>query len=89
MTNAQKQAEFMRNQNVAIRLREVLGSDYMVDFDSCESGLTRLYYKGVLYKEVLNTEMVPEINVIEFSAPQELKYRIHFGLPVDGRSWLS
>ena len=77
MTRAQ-QAE------IATKLQTILNNgeyngDYKIYFDACESGMTDCYYKGELYKQVPNDEMKPSMSVSEFSAPTELKIRLHFG----------
>ena len=59
-------------------LRRALGNDYEIRYDDCESCLTRFFYKGVFYKEVPNTEMVPSIDVYDCAAPQELKMQLRF-----------
>lgn len=58
---------------VATKLQSILGSDYEVRFDELDSGLTRFYYKGRLYKQVENDEICAGLNVCEFSAPTSLK----------------
>ena len=51
---------------IARKLNEILGKDYKVNYDACESGLTDIYYKGILFKSVSNSEIKPDLNVIDF-----------------------
>ncbi|MGX8696909.1 MAG: hypothetical protein ACSW8D_11020 [Prevotella sp.] len=71
MTRAQ-QAE------IATKLQNILGSDYEVRFDDLDSGLTRCFYKGRLYKQVENDKMWGGLNVSEFSAPTSLKIEMRY-----------
>lgn len=50
----------------ARRLNEILGNDYKVEYDACESGMTYIYFKGEMVKRVLNKEMKGSLNVCEF-----------------------
>lgn len=42
--------------------------DYSVRFDEGESGLTRLYFMGDLYREVPNEQMTGSVNVPDYKA---------------------
>jgi len=74
MTRAQ-QAEIAAKLQNALNKGERNGN-YKIEFDMCDSSMTYCYYKGELYKRVLNDEMVPSLNVTEFAAPTELKMRL-------------
>lgn len=50
----------------ARKLQEILGSDYKVSYDTCESGMTDIYYKGRLFKSVRNKEMRHDLNVCDY-----------------------
>lgn len=63
---------------IATKLQSVLGSDYEIRFDDLDSGLTRCFYKGRLYKQVENGEMRDGLNVSEFSAPTSLKIEMRY-----------
>ena len=57
----------------AFRLGQALGENYRVVYDAGESCLTRFYYKGVLYKEVHNSEMAnPRLCVNDYAAPLQM-----------------
>ena len=58
---------------IAGELQALLGSDYAVRFDDCDSGLTRVYFKPLhkLIKEVPNDAMVAGLNVTNFTACRE------------------
>jgi hypothetical protein len=58
---------------IATELQTVLGSDYTVRFDDCDSGLTRVYYKPLnkLLAEVPNETMTAGINFTSFTASAE------------------
>ncbi len=57
----------------AYKLQEALGADYEIDYDSCESGLIRCYYKRILYKTVENSAMSAKtISVTDYAAPAPL-----------------
>lgn len=51
----------------AARLQAVLGPEYVIEYDSGESGLTRCYHNRKLYKEVPNSAMSERINVYEYT----------------------
>lgn len=70
MTQREKQIK------VANKLRMALGDRYIVEFDDCESCLTRVFYKAkngqrILTKEVLNTEMKEELPITDFKLSRE------------------
>ena len=76
MTRAQ-QAE------IATKLQTILNNgeyngDYRIRFDDLDSGMTRCFYKGRLYKQVENGEMWGGLNVSEFSAPTSLKIEMRY-----------
>lgn len=57
----------------AFKLMQALGENYNVKYDDCESCLTRVYYKGVLIKEVHNSEMAnPRLCVNDYAAPLQM-----------------
>lgn len=68
-------ADRIKQQNIANWLQEVLGSDYIVRYDDCESGLTRVIYKPLnrLVKEVANAEMKSGISVGDYEASRNDK----------------
>lgn len=63
---------------IATKLQGILGSDYEIRFDDLDSGMTRCFYKGRLYKQVENSEMWGGLNVYEFSAPTSLKIEMRY-----------
>lgn len=57
----------------AYKLQKVLGADYKIKYDDCESGLVRCFYKGILYKTVECSAMsVKAISVSDYVAPMPL-----------------
>lgn len=62
---------------VANWLQEVLGSDYSVRYDDCESGLTRVVFKPLhkVIAEVPNSEMRVGISASNYMASKEDRYR--------------
>lgn len=63
----------MKQQEIANWLQDMLGNDYSVKYDDCESCLTRVYFKPLnkLIAEVPNNEMKPGISVQSFEASRE------------------
>lgn len=63
----------MKQQEIAKWLQDMLGNDYSVKYDDCESCLTRVYFKPLnkLIAEVPNNEMKPGISVQNFEASRE------------------
>lgn len=57
----------------ARKLQEILGSDYMVLFDACESGMTDVFFKGILVKSVRNREMKGSMNVYDYTVDYKWK----------------
>ncbi len=51
----------------ARKLQESLGDNYNVCFDLNESGMTVIYFKGELLKQVPNDEMKGSLNVYDFT----------------------
>lgn len=60
---------------IASKLQSFLGNNYEVRYDACESGLTCFYYHGELYKHVENGLLNESLNVADFVAPFELKFK--------------
>ena len=54
-------------------LQEVLGNNYEVRYDDCESGLTRVIFKplNIMTAEVPNSKMHAGISTGEFEAKRE------------------
>lgn len=50
----------------ANKLQQVLGDEYRVYYDICDSGLTEVWCGNVMVKRVLNSEMNGKINVNDF-----------------------
>lgn len=50
----------------ANELQNILGEGYKVNYDECESCMTRVYYKNILVKEVKNCEMKSGMNISDF-----------------------
>lgn len=71
----EKRAE--RNR-IARKLNEILGTEYKVVFDACESGLTDIYFREVLLKSVPNSEMRSDLNVNDYRA--DYRWRMDNGL---------
>ena len=69
MTNRETEAR------IASKLQSFLGDNYEVRYDACESGLTYFYYHGELYKHVENGSLNGSLNVAEYAAPFELKFK--------------
>lgn len=78
MTRAQ-QAEIATKLQTMLNCGKYNG-DYKIVFDAGESGMTFCYYKGVLYKQAVNDEMMPSMSVSAFHAPTELMIRMDLGL---------
>lgn len=57
----------------AMKLQEILGQDYRVHYDVCESGFTEIYYKDILVKRVLDEEMNGNLNVYDYTVNAEWK----------------
>lgn len=75
-----KDKEFkMRSQEIAVAnwLQTVLGDDYTVRYDDCESGLTRVIYRplNTVTAEVPNSEMHTGISAQDFEASREERFR--------------
>ena len=62
----------------ANKLQDILGSDYKVSYDTCESGMTDIYYKGTLLKRVPNEEMKGSLNVCDYRADYNWKMQHGF-----------
>lgn len=57
----------------ADKLQACLGEGYTVHYDYCESCKTAFLYKGILYKEVPDTEIEnPNLNVSDYRVPYML-----------------
>jgi len=57
----------------ACKLQKVLGADYEIKYDDCESGLVRCLYKGILYKTVECSALSTKaISVSDYVAPMSL-----------------
>lgn len=58
---------------IAYELQKMLGEDYTVRFDDCDSGLTRVYYKPLhkLIKEVPNESMTKGLSLSDYTASRE------------------
>jgi hypothetical protein len=69
----------MRAQEIAVAnwLQSVLGDGYIVRYDDCESGLTRVIYKPLnkVTAEVPNSEMHKGISAQGFEASREDRFR--------------
>ena len=66
-----------QNEILAVeKLQHFLGSDYSIHYDSLDSGMTYCYYKGEFYKRFPNSELNGSLNVIDYTAPMELKLRM-------------
>ena len=65
----------MRSQEIAVAnwLQTVLGEDYTVKYDDCESCMTRVYFNPLhkLVAEVPNSEMRKGISAQAFEASRE------------------
>jgi hypothetical protein len=57
---------------------DILSAKRLYRFDDLDSGMTRCFYKGRLYKQVENSEMWGGLNVSEFSAPTSLKLEMRY-----------
>ena len=62
---------------VAMWLQEVLGSEYEVRYDDCDSGFTRVYFKplNIMTAEVLNSEMHTGISTAPYLVSQQDRAR--------------
>lgn len=69
----------MANREAEIRtankLQAFLGDNYEVRYDACESCFTDFYYHGELYKRIENSALSGSLNVNDFAAPFELKFK--------------
>lgn len=69
----------MRSQEIAVAnwLQTALGDDYIVRYDDCESGLTRVTYRPLnkVTAEVPNSEMHKGISVQAFEASREDRFK--------------
>lgn len=69
----------MRTQEIAVSnwLQTMLGDDYIVRYDDCESGLTRVIYRPLnkLIAEVPNGAMHKGISVQDFEASREDRFK--------------
>ena len=77
-------AEEIRELETSQKLQDALGEEYEVRYDLLESGMTYFYYnldkgRSVLYKVALNTDMVPNLNVVDYVIPSELRVAIYTG----------
>lgn len=57
----------------ARKLQEILGTDYTVSYDTCESGMTDVFFKGILVKSVRNSEMKGNMNVYDYTVDYKWK----------------
>lgn len=59
-----------RNEQIkwANKLQSVLGDGYEIRYDANDSGMTKCFHNGVLYKTVENSAMNGGINVYDFKA---------------------
>lgn len=64
----------------ARRLNEILGKDYKVEYDVCESGLTYIYFKGEFVKRVPNDEMRSNLNVCDFHVTMQWLFEHGFDM---------
>ena len=62
---------------IANWLKSVLGEKYVVRYDDCESGFTRVIFKplNIVTAEVLNTELKSEISANDFALKGEELYK--------------
>lgn len=60
-------------QKIADWLQEILGRNYVVRYDDCESGMTRVYFKplNIMTAEVPNSEMHAGISTSPYLVSQE------------------
>lgn len=58
-------------------LQEILGRNYEVRYDDCDSGFTRVYFKplNIMTAEVPNIEMKAGISTLRFEATREHIYK--------------
>lgn len=58
-------------------LQEILGRNYEVRYDDCESGFTRVYFKplNIMTAEVPNSEMHAGISTSDYEAKREHIYQ--------------
>lgn len=70
-------AEEREQIKIAGFLQEILGSNYDVRYDDCESGLTRVFYKpfNIMTAEVANSEMHAGISTAPYEAKREDIYK--------------
>lgn len=50
-----------------LKLQGFLGKNYEIRYDDCDSGLTRCYYKGELYKSVEDGAIDGSTNVGDYN----------------------
>ena len=69
--------ETREQQKVAGFLQEILGSNYIVRYDDCESGMTRVYFKpfNIMTAEVPNSEMHAGISTAPYYVSKEDFYK--------------
>lgn len=62
---------------IATFLQEILGRNYEVRYDDCESGFTRVYFKplNIMTAEVPNSEMHAGISTANYEAKREHIYQ--------------
>ena len=65
-----RKSDRVQEQKIANWIQEVLGEDYEVRYDDCESCLTRIYYTPLqkMIAEVPNSEMKSGIDATKFEA---------------------
>lgn len=78
--NLQAMAKRQEEVKWARKLQEVLGNDFRVSYDTCESGMTDVYYKGILYKTVRNEEMRHDMNVYDYTPDYNWKMAHGFNI---------
>lgn len=75
-----------REWEVSRNLEAALGECYEVRYDACESGMTFIYFTDpksgnkYLIHKVMNSEMVPNLNVGDYSIPSEIGMAIFYGV---------
>ena len=62
---------------IANFLQEILGRNYEVRYDDCDSGFTRVYFKplNIMTAEVPNSEIKAGISTARFEAKREDIYK--------------
>ena len=71
----------------ARKLNEILGEDYKVEYDVCEGGMTYIYYKGEMFKRVLNDEMRPNLNVCDYHVTPQWLFENGFDIQGNKMNW--